>query len=629
MRGFSVTSANITSEFSSGTFPMLGILGNSSVFSDNVIHDCGPDATANDAIVVLVYANYCVLSNNFFYNIQDFDCHHVWGVGNLFTSCTISNYSNPSSTFNGVAGAGPHADGWQTWWTGAAVWSNVIERCYFTNCSSALFQLKGTPDNVTCYPGQEGYWVIRNCIVNKCESWPIISTDEFRFYNNLIYESGAGTGPTFLIGGNSQGTCLNHGKYFNNVHIACTSLMNGATLGPNAIEATNAFTASSLSWGGPGDILTTEAACKFVNAAAGNFRLQAGSSLIGKGVNLSSDLSMTVLDADGNARPSIAAWDVGPYQYATNAPNTNPPSITVQPQSVTMQTNQTATFIVTATNSPTTYQWYWKGSAVGGNSSSYTTPATTIADSNSIVFVAVSNSFGGVVSSNAYLYVTNGPPVSYLGLSFPAIAGTIGGSMTTNGGYLTYSGDYLSPAAAATATYYFTNAITGNYQIQSAFTATNNANNSVWIAVDPAGGVLIDPTDIWDMTNLSAKMQTNWVTWRGSNTTTNPQYSPLVISNLAAGAHTMVVAGREPYVVLQSFTLVLTNASQAPTKLSLVNGILSWSAVIGASYRVEYKTNFGQATWEVLGGVTATNAIASVAAVAARWPQCFYRVVSP
>jgi len=100
--------------------------------------------------------------------------------------------------------------------------------------------------------------------------------------------------------------------------------MNGSTLGPNSTDATNAFTSSGLSWGGTGDFVTTEAACKFVNAAAGNFRLQAGSSLIGKGINLSSDLSMSSKDADGNVRPSTGAWDIGPFQYSAGGTNTAP-----------------------------------------------------------------------------------------------------------------------------------------------------------------------------------------------------------------------------------------------------------------------------------------------------------------
>jgi hypothetical protein len=295
----------------------FGFTGNGTRLYDCEIKDAAGHITY-DAVCFMFSANSCVISNLFFHDMNDYDLFRIWGVGNLITSCTYSNCNNPN------AANGPHADGIQCWWTGAPIWSNVVERCYYVNCDEALFQLKGTPDNVNCHPGQEGYWTIRNCIFNRCPSWPAISTDNFRFYNNLVYRTGAGTGPTFLLGGSSQGVCLNRGKYYNNVHIACTSLMNGSTLGPNYTEASNAFTSSALSWGGASDFVTTEAACKFVNAAVGDFRLQEGSSLIGKGVNLTTDQSMTSVDAVGNVRPSTGAWDLGPFQY--NPGGTRTPS---------------------------------------------------------------------------------------------------------------------------------------------------------------------------------------------------------------------------------------------------------------------------------------------------------------
>ena len=312
-RGFNILETVAPS--AGGQVLMLFYSAHNSVVADCSIHDI-PAQNIDDEIIFLVNANSCVFSNLNFYNIVDRDIFRAWGIGNKWTSCTFSNLTHVSPT--------PHPDIIQTWWTGDPVWSNVVERCYYVKCSQALFQLKGTPDNVTCHPGQEGYWAIRNCIFNNCPSWPIISTDNFRFYNNLVYKSGSGTGPTLLL----ADPCLNHGKYYNNVHINCTSLQNNAyNLGPNYTEGNNAFTASGLSWGGASDFVTTEVACKFVNAAAGNFRLQAGSSLIGKGFNLITDSSMSNVDADGNIRPSAGAWDIGPFQYSAASAANQPPSV--------------------------------------------------------------------------------------------------------------------------------------------------------------------------------------------------------------------------------------------------------------------------------------------------------------
>jgi hypothetical protein len=69
------------------------------------------------------------------------------------------------------------------------------------------------------------------------------------------------------------------------------------------------------------------------------------------------------------------------------------PSITTQPQSVTVTANQTATFTVVATGTaPLSYQWQKNHSNLSGaNSAAYTTPATSVSDSGSTFDVIVSN----------------------------------------------------------------------------------------------------------------------------------------------------------------------------------------------------------------------------------------------
>ena len=86
------------------------------------------------------------------------------------------------------------------------------------------------------------------------------------------------------------------------------------------------------------------------------------------------------------------------------------PAIVTQPASATVLVGTSASFSVTASGSvPLNYQWSWYGTNVSGaTASAWATPATVLGDSNSMVYVTVSNAFGGVTSSNAYLYVTNG-----------------------------------------------------------------------------------------------------------------------------------------------------------------------------------------------------------------------------
>src|SRR5205823_7558076 len=78
-----------------------------------------------------------------------------------------------------------------------------------------------------------------------------------------------------------------------------------------------------------------------------------------------------------------------------------------QPASQTVTAGQTATFTVVATGTaPLSYQWMKSGTAISGATApTYTTPATTSADSGSQFTVVVSNTAGSVTSNAATLTV--------------------------------------------------------------------------------------------------------------------------------------------------------------------------------------------------------------------------------
>ena len=83
------------------------------------------------------------------------------------------------------------------------------------------------------------------------------------------------------------------------------------------------------------------------------------------------------------------------------------PAITSQPADQSAITGQTATFSVTATGTSISYQWQKNGTNItGATSSSYTTPAASMADSGARYSVSVSNSLGSITSNNATLTVT-------------------------------------------------------------------------------------------------------------------------------------------------------------------------------------------------------------------------------
>jgi len=85
-----------------------------------------------------------------------------------------------------------------------------------------------------------------------------------------------------------------------------------------------------------------------------------------------------------------------------------PPSVTSQPASQTVTVGQKATFSVAASGTaPLSYQWERNGVTIAGaTGSSYTTPATTLADSGSSYEARVSNAAGSTTSHAALLTVT-------------------------------------------------------------------------------------------------------------------------------------------------------------------------------------------------------------------------------
>jgi hypothetical protein len=110
----------------------------------------------------------------------------------------------------------------------------------------------------------------------------------------------------------------------------------------------------------------------------------------------------------------LAAFSLaGCAGLSSSVGGTNPvaPSLTVQPVSVTVAVGQAATFSVSASGTaPISYQWRKNGANMSGaTASSYTTPATTTADSGSKFDVVVRNSAGSITSSQATLTVNSAP----------------------------------------------------------------------------------------------------------------------------------------------------------------------------------------------------------------------------
>jgi hypothetical protein len=98
----------------------------------------------------------------------------------------------------------------------------------------------------------------------------------------------------------------------------------------------------------------------------------------------------------------------------SGSPSNSAPSITLQPLNQSVNTGQTATFIVGAAGTaPLSYQWQKNTVNIGGaTAASYTTPATVIGDNGATFRCVVTNLLGNATSNSATLTVTSGnlPP---------------------------------------------------------------------------------------------------------------------------------------------------------------------------------------------------------------------------
>ena len=88
-----------------------------------------------------------------------------------------------------------------------------------------------------------------------------------------------------------------------------------------------------------------------------------------------------------------------------------PPTITLQPTSVTIGTGQDATFSFEATGSlPLSYQWYKNSSAISGATSTTLTIVSASFSDAASYFASVNNAGGTVTTNNVTLNVTGSLP---------------------------------------------------------------------------------------------------------------------------------------------------------------------------------------------------------------------------
>lgn len=132
--------------------------------------------------------------------------------------------------------------------------------------------------------------VINNVVYENDQGGLLITESNCLVYNNTVYNNPGGWGGMNLQGGGHK--VKNNVFYQNGV--------SGASLDSTNLNGTNP---------------------QFVNAANGNFRLQAGSPAIDRGT----PLPEVPTAIDGTLRPQGAAPDIGAYEFGGTSADTTPP----------------------------------------------------------------------------------------------------------------------------------------------------------------------------------------------------------------------------------------------------------------------------------------------------------------
>jgi hypothetical protein len=251
-----------------------------------------------------------------------------------------------------------------------------------------------------------------------------------------------------------------------------------------------------------------------------------GSAIAGATAAIYTTPALTL--ADTGAAYSVVVTNGGGSVTSANAVITVTalaPQFTAQPADVAVMAGATATFSVAASGSaPLTYQWRRNGIAIAGaTSASYTTAATTAADSGAAFSVIVANASGTVTSRSATLTVSAGvvaPTITTAPSSATVTAGQAAtfsvvaagtaplayqwrrnGTAITGANASTYT---LSPAALTDSGAQFTVVITNSAGsvTSSAAVLTVQAQGSGLTGRGWATGQLLDQTDnevlAWD-----------------------------------------------------------------------------------------------------------------------------------
>lgn len=257
-------------------------------------------------------------------------------------------------------------------------------------------------------------------------------------------------------------------------------------------------------------------------------------------------------------QPNIQPTDAGQYSVViTNSLGSltssivtlgikSPPFISAQPTNLAVLVGSSATFSVTAGGStPLTYQWKFNGANISlATASSYSIGAAKPSDVGTYS-VAITNSLGFMISSNATLSVLVPPFISAPPVALATNAGSTVNFSVTAGGSTPLTYQWLknnSPIAGATTSAYAIlsaqSGDAGNYSVNITNLAGFTNSTAVSLVINsPSLPVTLSPAMVNNLftAQFAAQVGSNYVVKTSSNLLTWTTLTNIVANSTSAG----------------------------------------------------------------------------------------------
>jgi uncharacterized cupredoxin-like copper-binding protein len=148
-------------------------------------------------------------------------------------------------------------------------------------------------------------------------------------------------------------------------------------------------------------------------------------------------------------------------------------------------------------------------------------------------------SFAQAATNNAAPQPTSNQ-VTRVALTLPASAAVVSAPLVLTNGIISQP-EQTELAGGGKAVFNFTITNAGNYVMQAVVNAPGEDSNSFYVNVDAPPE---DPKMIWDI-DVTSGFEERTVSWRGNGTAESDEIVPKRF-NLSAGAHKLIIVGREP-----------------------------------------------------------------------------------